>query len=104
MKKLLVTLISGLAIGAALPALAGPDWPTIEKARKDKRAQTARSASADAASGARKRGCPPAPLVLSVDHGPRVQSTPRQEQKRKERYEAQLRACKDDAAGKQLSK
>ncbi|OGS97777.1 MAG: hypothetical protein A3K04_02295 [Gallionellales bacterium RBG_16_56_9] len=36
MKKLLITLTGALTIGAALPAIAGPDWQLIEQARKAK--------------------------------------------------------------------
>lgn len=36
MKKLLISLAGVLTIGAALPAIAGPDWQLIEQARKAK--------------------------------------------------------------------
>ena len=38
MKKLLISLIDALALGATLPARAGPDWQAIEQARKAKQA------------------------------------------------------------------
>lgn len=38
MKKLLIILIGSFTLSAAAPALAGPDWQIIEKARKDKQA------------------------------------------------------------------
>ena len=34
MNKLLITLAGALALGAALPAFAGPDFQAIEQARK----------------------------------------------------------------------
>ena len=95
MKKLFMTLISGLSLGVALPAWAGPDWQIIEQARKDKRAQLAARDAAPAP--AETIGCPPPPLVLPLDHGPRAQSTPYLNQRRKERHIAEVRACKEVA-------
>lgn len=114
MKKLLITLIGALSLGAALPAVAGPDWQAIEAARKAKQAtQIARHAGPDdvqgptaAASspkdpyaalpptGAGPQKCPTDALVLPLDHGPRAQTTPYQNQLRRDRYAAQLTACK----------
>ena len=93
MKKLLITLISAVTLGTALPVLAGPDWQAIEQARQNKRAQVApmdkRTPEANCA--ARR-------LVLPLDHGPRAQSTPYLNGKRKESFEADLKACKEAAA------
>lgn len=114
MKKLFITLIGALSLGAALPALAGPDWQAIEAARKAKQAtEIARHAGSNdlqgptaAASsakdpyaalpptGAGPQKCPTDALVLPLDHGPRAQTTPYQNQQRRDRYAAQLTACK----------
>ena len=100
MKKLFTTLISALTLGAALPAVAGPDWATIEHARKmhhDAQVQHSGDvyeALPPTAAGPQK--CPaPEALVLPLDHGPRAQSTPYLNQQRKDRYDAQIRACKE---------
>lgn len=45
MKNLLVTLIGVLAVGATLPAFAGPDWQIIEHGRKVKLARMQREAT-----------------------------------------------------------
>ena len=105
MKKTLMTIISALTLGAALPALAGPDWQAIEQARKAKQvAQAERQGDIYAAlapdpagpqgepqAGSQK--CPPDRLMLSLDHGPRAHTTPSRNRARQERYEAQLKAC-----------
>ncbi len=101
MNKLLVTLISAITLGAALPAVAGPDWHAIEQARKaNQAAQTAQhtgdlyEAPAPTAAGPQKCAMPD-PLVLPLDHGPRAQTTPYLNHQRKERYMAQVQACKE---------
>ncbi len=100
MNKLLVTLISAITLVAALPAVAGPDWHAIEQARKaHQAAQVERTgdlyeASAPTAAGPRKCAMPD-PLVLPLDHGPRGQTTPYLNHQRKERYMAQVQACKE---------
>jgi hypothetical protein len=97
MKKLLITLIGSFTLTASLPALAGPDWQLIDKARKNKQASAmARqgdSVSGSGTSGARGAKCPVEALVLPLDHGPRAQTTPAQNQLRKERHEAAQKAC-----------
>ena len=98
MKKLLISLIGALALGATLPALAGPDWQAIEQARKAKQAsQFARSGDAAERPAAGPATCPPERLVLPLDHGPRAQTTPYLNQQRKERYEARVKACQGTA-------
>ena len=96
MKKPLLSLIATIVLGASLPALAGPDFQAIEKARAAKQAaaaaQTASTTSVDRATGLRVK-CPPDPLVLPLDHGPRAQTTPGENRTRKARYEAQVKAC-----------
>lgn len=114
MKKLLITLIGALSLGAALPAVAGPDWQAIEAARKAKQAtQIARHAGDSDVQGptaaasspkdpyaalpptaAGPQKCSTDALVLPLDHGPRAQTTPYQNQLRRDRYAAQLTACK----------
>lgn len=39
--------------------------------------------------------CPPEPLILPLDHGPRAQTTPYLNRLRKERFEAEVKACKE---------
>ncbi|WP_395400961.1 hypothetical protein ACHMW6_25325 [Pseudoduganella sp. UC29_106] len=56
MKRLLPTLISVIAMGATLPAFAGPDWQIIEHGRKVK---LERMQQAAAASAAAKTPAPP---------------------------------------------
>ncbi|VTU42380.1 hypothetical protein [Variovorax sp. RA8] len=101
MKKLFTTLISAVALGTTLPALAGPDFQAIEQARKAKQvAQVERQADLRVAQGAARTGslkCPPEPLVLPLDHGPRAQTTPAENRSRRSRYEAQVAACKEAA-------
>ena len=97
MKKSLLSFIAALALGASLPALAGPDFQAIEKARAAKQAAAAAQAASTATSVDRATGqrvkCPPVPLVLPLDHGPRAQTTPGENRMRKARYEAQVKAC-----------
>lgn len=50
MKTLLITLAGVVAIGAVMPAAAGPDWQVIEQARKVKHAKLQREAAAAAQS------------------------------------------------------
>lgn len=96
MKKLFVTLIGVLTLGAG-PVFAGSDWQAIEHARKAKQeAQTARQGDASAALAPTAAGpakCLPEALVLQLDHGPRAQTTPYQNRLRKDRYEAQVKVC-----------
>ena len=97
MKKLLITLIGALTLGAALPALAGPDWQAIEAARKAKHATQgerhgdAYEALPPTAAGPQK--CLPDAPVVQLDHGPRAQTTPYLNQRHKDRYDAQVKAC-----------
>jgi len=101
MKKLLITLVGALTLGATLPALAGPDWQAIEHARKAKQAAQAERLGdvyetlPPTAAGPQK--CPTEALVLPLDHGPRAQTTPSLNRSRVARHEAQLAACKGPA-------
>jgi hypothetical protein len=96
MKKLLISLATTLMLGAAWPAFAGPDFQAIEKARADRQAAAAAQAAGttrvDSVTGQSVK-CPPEPLVLPLDHGPRAQTTPGENRMRKARYEAQVKAC-----------
>lgn len=97
MKKSLISLVGVLALGATLPALAGPDWQAIEHARKAKQAAQAER-HGDVYEGLVPTGagavkCPPDAPVLQLDDGPRAQTTPYPNQRRKDRYDAQLKAC-----------
>ncbi len=104
MKKLLVALVGALTLGATLPALAGPDWQAIEHARKAKQAaQGAHHGDVYEGippTGAGSAKCPPDAPVLQLDHGAHAQTTPYQNQLRKERYEAQAKACRTAAPDK----
>ncbi|MGH8806431.1 MAG: hypothetical protein ACREX0_00965 [Noviherbaspirillum sp.] len=48
MKKSLAILIGVLSIGAALPAIAGPDWQLIEQGRKAQAARMQQAAAQQA--------------------------------------------------------
>ena len=100
MKKLLISIIGALTLSAAWPALAGPDFQAIEKARANRQAalvaQGASTVRVDSTTGQPVR-CPPDPLMLPLDHGPRALTTPGENRIRKERYEAQLKACANPA-------
>jgi hypothetical protein len=99
-KKHVVPFVVALALGAALPALAGPDFQLIERAHlaEQKAAkQQAMHATAYVSSTDSAQRCPTAPLVLPLDHGLRAQTTPGENRIRKARYEAQLKACGDVA-------
>ena len=76
-----------------LPATAGADWQVIEQARKNKRAELAQveKASPEAKCAAKR-------LALPLDHGPRAQTTPYLNDRRKASFEAEQKACKDAAA------
>lgn len=96
MKKLLITFIGAITFGTTVPVLAGSDWQAIEQARMAKEAQAARHGDAYKAMPPTSAGpvkCPPEAPVLQLDHGPRAQTTPYQNRLRKDRYEAQLKAC-----------
>ena len=89
MKKLLLSLIGALALGAALPALAAPGSQAIAQAGE------AKPATQPARRAARPATCPPKSLVLPLDRGPRALTTPYENRLRKKRYEAQVKTCKD---------
>ena len=92
MNKLRITLAGVLALGIPLPAVAGPDFQTMHQIEQ---AQKARQAEA-----AMEKACESGRLVLLLDHGPHATSTPYLNQLRKERFEAEMKACKEAAATK----
>jgi len=94
MKKLLIPLVGALSLGAALPALAGPDWQAIVQGPIAAASSPKDPYAALPPTGAGPQQCPTDALVLSLDHGPRAQTTPYQNQLRRDRYAAQLTACK----------
>jgi hypothetical protein len=83
------TVTAALVASLSLPVFAGPDLWLIEKGRSALQAEAQRSGS-DSKDAA---GCPPDRLVLPLDHGPRAQTTPYLNERRKQRYEEQLRNC-----------
>ena len=87
MKKSLITLIGTLALGAALPAFAGPDWQLIEHARKAKQAE---QSSRQDGTRVAKAQCKPSDLAPPLDHGPRAQTTPHDNRLREQE---QARTC-----------
>ena len=100
MKKLLIIVaVSCWALGAAMPALAGPDFNAIQQARKARDAsKQADQVKRDGDVAPTAVRCPPDELVLQLDHGPRAQTTPYANRLRTERHAAKVQACRD--AGK----
>lgn len=98
MKKLITTWVGIATLGVSLSALAGPDWQAIEQARKHAQAQPVK---AEAVTPQEK--CAQKRLVLPLDHGPRAQTTPHLNRQRKAAFEAELKACQEAAAMKNVS-
>ena len=98
MTKLPLILVGAIYLGATLPALAGPDWQMIERARENQRAQVAEFENL-----ATEQKCSARKLVMPLDHGPRAQTTPYLNKQRQERFEAELKACRE-ATGKGVAK
>jgi len=101
MKKLLIGVMGALTLGAGLPAFAKPDFQAIERAR---RAQQAAQGEFQGASyqvspppAAEALKCPPDRMELAIDRGPRSLMPSPQNRLRWQRYEAQVKACKDAA-------
>ena len=93
MKNSLLAIVGALTIAATLPAVAGPDWQVIEQARKAKTIQAEHRREANQASSAPRAGVDcQSPLVLPLDHGPRAQSTPYENERRRARHSA---VCRD---------
>jgi hypothetical protein len=96
MNKLLISFIGALTVGAALPAMAGPDWATIERGRNLKPAARGDSYSALPPTAAGPRECPPR-LVLPLDHGPRAVTTSQENELRAESHAARMKTCQERA-------
>jgi hypothetical protein len=101
MKTLLISVIGALMLGATWPTFAKPDWQAVERARK---AQQAAQGEFQGASyqvppqpAAEPLKCPPDELELAIDRGPRAHMPSPQNRLRKDRYEAQVKACKQAA-------
>lgn len=92
MNKLIYSLAGALMLSITLPVLAGPDFQVIEQARKARQEAEARRTEDTAAKAGLR--CPPQPLILPLDHGPRAQTTPYLNRLRKQRFEAETKACK----------
>lgn len=84
------TVTAAMVVSISMPAFAGPDFWIIEKARSARQAEAQRSPSPTWKDAP---GCPPEKLVLPLDHGPRAQTTPYLNERRRQRYEEQLRQC-----------
>ena len=99
MNKTFFRLLFALLAGAiVLPASAGPDWTTIEQARKAKRearSQPRQEPTTAVGSSGTGLKCPPTRPTLLLDHGPRADTSPYRNRLRQERYEAQVKACRD---------
>lgn len=83
---------AAMVVSISLPAFAGPDFWIIEKARSARQAEAQRS---QGSAWKDAPGCPPEKLVLPLDHGPRAQTTPYLNERRRQRYEEQLRQCEN---------
>ena len=95
MNKLLIHLAGILAFGAGSPAIAGPDvlqLQVMDRARDAKLEQAAQMEKASV-----EKRCASRVLVLPLDHGPRAQTTPYLNRLRRERFEAQKKACENAA-------
>ncbi|MGM9488075.1 hypothetical protein [Ideonella sp. YS5] len=88
MNKLLVSLIGVPTLGAALLGCTGSSVQTSER-RGD-----LYEAAGPTAAGLK---CPAEAPTLLLDRGPRAQTTPYENRLRRERYESQLKACKEKA-------
>lgn len=72
MKVLIAILVGHFALGASLPAFAGPDWQAIEQARKN--ARNKQAIKTQAATAAEK--CAEKRLVLPLDHARSAETMP----------------------------
>ena len=98
MNKLIYPLAGALMLGATLPVLAGPDFQAIEQGRKaGQEAEATRTRDAAEAAKTGRGDCPPQPLILPLDHGPRALTTPYLNQLRKQRFEASVPVATVDA-------
>ncbi len=97
MNKLIYPLAGALMLWSppcrSWPAL---DLQAIEQGRKaGQEAEATRTRDAAEAAKTGRGDCPPQPLILPLDHGPRALTTPYLNQLRKQRFEAEMKACKE---------
>lgn len=96
MNKLIYPLAGALMLGATLPVLAGlAALLDSLKVRAGQEAEAMRTRDAAEAAKTGRGDCPPQPLILPLDHGPRALTTPYLNQLRKQRFEAEMKACKE---------
>ncbi len=91
MRTLFVILIGAVTLGATLPAIAGPDFQSLDQIRKTHLAQEEQmwKASPD-------QRCASKQFVSLIDHGPRAQTTPHLNQLRRQRLNEEMKACKQE--------
>ena len=101
MKTLFISVIGALALSAVRPSFAKPDSQAIERARRAQQAAQGefRGASYQVSPppAAVPLKCPPDRMELAIDRGPRSLMASPQNRLRWQRYEAQVKACKDAA-------
>lgn len=96
MNKLIYPLAGALMLGATLPVLAGlAALLDSLKVRAGQEAEATRTRDAAEAAKTGRGDCPPQPLILPLDHGPRALTTPYLNQLRKQCFEAEMKACKE---------
>lgn len=92
--KQLIALISALTFGAALPATAGSDAQIKQRSAQATQTKPSAAARRDTAGARGHADCAIRPFVKPLDHGPNAQTTPGSNQLRKQRFEAEIRACR----------
>lgn len=104
MKKFSTLIVCALSVGTLLPAFAAPDYTAIARAHKAKAATPLERKDEVAMGNKREEStisgqakCPPARLVLPLDHGPHAQTTPAQNQIGKDSYAAKVAGCREAA-------
>lgn len=91
MNKLLITLVGAAVLGATAPAAAAQDSFQLQATERAHLAQREQNA-AFVGTGTAERCA--AQLILPLDHGPRATSTPYLNQLRKDRFAAEVKACR----------
>lgn len=100
MKKIAQLLVASLMLSSALSAVAGPDWATIEAARKAKlKGGVQQQIDASAPAALLPTGghlvCPPQAPTKQLDHGPRATTSPYITDHRQAEYRSRMQACHD---------
>ena len=94
MKTLQMYFVGVLALSATLPVFAGPDFPRpTHKAHEVMQAEC--MPKTYTLPNGKTLTCPPRGLALPLDHGPHATTTPYENQRRRARYEAELKACSE---------